>query len=158
MGEFLKFFFQSLLVIGGWYIVNKLSVTRDMDKSRRDMVAKSADSLIEAASKILTKAREYHLEDRNESKEIELKMELQDCSQRINELDIICSDKSIITRSRSCFTELRKAITLEHFEDEHTQPLTNKDLQLQKIADAVLKTNRALLQMKYIQFSKDNAG
>ena len=64
-GEIFKFLSQAVIVGFGWYVVHRLSSARDKDKLRREMLAKTADGLCDDLSKVLTLAREYHLNSRD---------------------------------------------------------------------------------------------
>ena len=121
--ELFKFVAQAAVVGFGWWIVHRLSVARDMEKARREMVAKSADGLIESAGMLLAEARAYHLAPRSTTNELKIKMTIQDMAMRVGGLSAICADKATLAACRAAIAASRRAITSAHFEDEHDAPL-----------------------------------
>ena len=151
--ELVKFLGQAVIVVVGWWVVHQLSSARDRDKSRRELVAKSADALADALGPLLIEAREYHLTARDVARELQLKMALQDLSMRASGLSEVCSDESFLAPCRGDIGGLRRAITGVHFEDEHLEPSGATDSQLQVVAEAVLRARRSLLRLKHRQFT-----
>ena len=150
--ELLKWVTQALVVGVGWLVVHRLSAQRDRDKARREMVAKSADSLVDAVTSLLVEAREYHLSERDVGKELRIKMALQDTAMRASSLSEISQDESVLAPCRADIAALRRAITGAHFEDEYEGALAESESQFQEIADAVSRTKRSLLRLKHRQF------
>lgn len=151
--EILKIAVQITAIVVGWIIVHKFSIARDRDKARREMVSKAADSLTDEITKLMTLATQYHLTQRDVPKENELKIVLQDFSTRASLLSQISDDSTELAALRSSIIGLRKAITAEHFEDEHLIPLSQDSIQVQSIAEAALKAKEKLTKLKYCQFS-----
>jgi hypothetical protein len=138
----------------GWFVVHRLSAARDMDKARREMVAKAADNLVENATSIFFAAKKYHANERDIEAEQRLKMDLQDMSIRAHELSNVVDDPSNLKVCSTSIADLRKAITRRHFEDEHTAILDVNDQQMAEIADAYLRVKRSLFSLKIGQFPK----
>jgi hypothetical protein len=151
-GGFWVFVGQALIVVFGWLVVHKLSAKRDLDKARRELVARSADDLSSALNNVLTDGIRYHRSERDQTSELHLKMTLQDLGFRVSELSQICTEGALLARCRADIAATRKAVTGKHFEDEHEGPLPESDPQLQSIADAVLRAKRSLLSIRYKQF------
>ena len=157
--EFVKWLGQAIVVGVGWWIVHRLSVARDRDKARREMVTKSADGLMDNLSPILETARTYHLSSRDAALELRLKKALQDVAMRVQGLSDVCDNEVVLARCRSAILTLKKSITFEHFEDEHFGALVEGNQQLEAVAESVLRAKRYLLNLKHIQFSdKTNIG
>lgn len=154
-GEFGRWLGQAVVVGIGWGVVHRLSANRDRDKARRELVVKSADSLIEAVGPILTEARAYHLDERREGAELRLKMALQDLAMRVHGLSDVCTMESVLAPCRSEVAALRRSITGKHFEDEHLGPVDSGDQQLEAIADAAMRAKRQFLRLKHLQFPVD---
>ena len=153
--ELLKFIAQAAVVGIGWWIVHRLSVARDREKARREMVAKSADGLIESAGVLLADARAYHLALRNTANELKIKMTIQDMAMRVVGLSAICADNTTLAACRAAIAASRRAITSAHFDDEHDAPLEDSNPQFDEIAESVLRTKRCLLKLKHTQFAFD---
>lgn len=151
-GAFSTWLGQAIVVSAGWYVVHRLSAKRDLDKSRRELVAKSADALVDSLSEVLQLARKYHLETRDVGAEINLKMTIQDLSQRVNAMADICEGAEHVAACRSALIALRRAITGLHFEDEHQTPLAVGDRQLESIAEAVMTAKLQTIRLKHSQF------
>lgn len=156
--EFLKWVGQALVVGVGWFVVDRLSAQRDHDKARREVIAKTVDTLMEAIDMILEDARAYHLEERNPSMELRLKMSLQDVVMRVLSLSVVCAEESALAPCRADIASLRRAATGAHFEDEHLAALAHGDAQLELIAEAALRAKRSLVRLKHLQFSALTAG
>lgn len=153
LAELVKLIIPIVAIVIGWVIVHKLSIARDRDKARREMIGKVVDVLADEASKLMTTSILYHLAARDTAKETELKITLQDFSTRASLLARVSDDAAELACIRSSIVGLRKAITAQHFEDEHVTPLEQRDLQIQLIAESVLKIKENLTKLKYCQFS-----
>ena len=143
---------QAFVIGLGWWVVHRLSAARDRDKARREMVAKSVDGLADGLSGVLTDARDYHISVREVSRELKIKMTLQDLAMRVAGLAEVCADEAFLAPCRADIAALRRAITGEHFEDEHLGPLPDAARQLQSIAEAILRAKRSFLRLKHRQF------
>jgi hypothetical protein len=150
--EVLKTLIQVVSVALGWYVVHRLSVARDRDKARRDLLVKAADSLSDDAGKLLSVARDYHTKNRDRAVEDTIKMTLQDISARTNLLSEISLEAKELASCRSAILAFKKAITATHFEDEHEATLEPGAPQLQSIAAEGLKVKQCYLKLKHKQF------
>lgn len=151
--EFFKWVGQAVVVGFGWFVVHRLSAARDLDKARRELVAKSADGLSDALNTLLADARAYHLETRSIPAELQIKMALQDVTMRTIGLSEVCSDAAALAQCRADLALIRRAVTGQHFEDEHFEPLPESDQQFQAIGDGVFRAKRSFLKLKHLQFS-----
>lgn len=150
--EFWKWVGQAAVVVVGWVVVHRLSAGRDRDKARREMVVKSADQLIDALGDLLSIAHDYHLKVRDPATELRIKMSIQDMAIRAQGISDILNDEQLLAPCRADIALVRRAATGEHFEDEHEHPLGEGAMQVQAIADAVLRAKRAFLRLKHRQF------
>lgn len=150
--EFLKFLGQVVVVAIGWFVVNQLSLTRERDKARRDIVVKSTELLSDGIDKILTESRMYHLQERDTARELVLKMTLQDLAMRMAALSDICDQERLLAPCRSDIAGIRRAVTGTHFEDEHDGKLPETSVHLQAMAESTLKAKRSLLKLKHEQY------
>lgn len=151
--EFFKWVGQAAVVGFGWFVVHRLSAARDLDKARRELVAKSADGLSDALNVLLSDARAYHLGARSIPSEIQIKMALQDVTMRTIGLSEVCSDAAALAQCRADLALIRRAVTGHHFEDEHFAPLPETDQQFQAIGDGIFRAKRSFLKLKHLQFS-----
>ena len=149
--ELARFALPASLVIVGWIVVNHLAVKREMDKSRREMIAKSADGLCDAVDTLFEDANNYHSSERDQKLEVKIKITLSDLSQRVASLAQITQDTSKLTNCLSVVIKLRQAVTSKHFEDEHIGSLGNSSIH-EEIADASLAMKRSLVDLKHSQF------
>lgn len=152
-GEALTFALNTATVVIGWGVVHWLSSNRDREKSRREMVAKSADALVEETNKIFVDARKYHTEQRDLALETKLKVDLQDLSNCARSLVMLSSDAALLATCRSLTRAYWKAITGGHFEDEHDGPLAQRCSQLELIAAQSLFLKQAFMNLKYQQWA-----
>ena len=150
--EFFKLLFQVTSIVVGWVVVHRLSVKRDHDKARREMLVKASDALSDEVDKIFNSAKAYHLTERDRDVEDSLKMSLQDISARTSLMSDISPDARELGSCRSAILSMKKAITATHFEDEHDQPLLVGNDQIQIIASEVLRAKQCFLKLKHRQF------
>lgn len=143
---------QAASIIIGWIVVHKLSVARDLNKARRDMLTKVADAMFDDVSRLLCDALKYHTHTRDSEIESTLKMALQDISSRINLLTVVSNDVRELRLCRTGIINLKKSITGTHFEDEHTTPLLSGADQIQSIAADALRLKEYLQRFKNCQF------
>jgi hypothetical protein len=153
--ELAKIFIQTLAIVIGWVVVHQLTVTRELNKSRREVIFDSADTLIEKVSELFVLALKYHTENRSKSDEVTLKMSLKDVSGQIDLLGDLSVSSVHLDECRKGLIALRKAITASHFEDEHTAPLAQSSSQIQLIAAEVLALNHSFFKLKNSQFPKN---
>ncbi len=152
--ELLRALIQVTPVVLGWLVVHKLSVARERDKARREVLAKSVDSLNDELSKIFALALDYHGNERVRTKENAIKMNLQDISERTNQLAILTNEGALTKFCKAAVLSLKKSITGSHFEDEHLEKIDLASEQIQLIAAEVLKAKRAFLRLKHSQFTE----
>lgn len=152
--EFFKLLISAVFIILGWVIVHKLTEKRDIDKSRRDTISSSIDKLCDQINNIVQEAENYHMSERDFSKENNIKRNLKDFSIRVSSLKDIVGDngcQEIWTNVR----KLKQAITGLHFEDEHTGSLTSQDSQFEIIAEYEVALKRVLFDLKHSQFRQN---
>lgn len=147
--ELFRFSYQAATVVVGWVVVHRLSLRRERDKSRREMISKSIDGLAESIDELLVAGREYHLAERSQENEIRIKMELQDLALRLGGLSELQCDNAQIAQSRSAMVRFKRALTGTHFEDEHEGPLEPGAEQIELIAADALRTKQFLLSIKH---------
>lgn len=154
LGEFIKFGGQAIIVVIGWVVVNKLSATREKDKSRKDIIIKSIDSICDSIDKLFEISRDYHSRStRDHQAEIKIKMLLQDYSLRVASLKDLTGYVPTYIECQDDVLRFRQAITSSHFEDEHTNAEELNSEIFQKIAESALATKRNLITLKHSQFS-----
>ena len=68
--EFARFVGQAIVVCVGWWVVHDLSLRRERDKARRDLVAKTTESMGDVVTSILIEGRAYHLQLRESASEL----------------------------------------------------------------------------------------
>jgi hypothetical protein len=118
--ELARFVLPASLVIVGWIVVNQLAVKREMDKSRREMIAKSADGLCDSIDKLFEYSNDYHSSERDGKLEVKIKITLNDISQRVASLMQITQDTNKLT---NCLTSIIKLPSCykQALEDEHVE-------------------------------------
>jgi hypothetical protein len=137
----------------GWVIVHWLSKARDIDKERRSLISNTAESQIVTVNALLLVSRAYHINgSRDQELELKIKMGLQDLAESVSALHRIVQEPSSIRSALNAIKNLRRAITGEHFEDEHTGPLTERDIIIEGIALEALNAKRALLILRHAQY------
>lgn len=149
---------QSFLVIVGWVVVHTLSVYRDVEKNRRETITSIIDELMENTDSIFNLSTQYHTEERSQTKEIEIRMALQDYQIQISGLTQICNTPShgkINKIEKQLLKSLRQAVTLNHFSDEHDAPIDHEDIIIRNMVDVVVELKKSLVELRndYIKTS-----
>lgn len=151
--ELLKFAIQAAIVGVGWWVVNRMAISRERDKSRREMITKNVDSLTDFADKIFEMGRDYHFSvERDQKNEIKLKIALQDFSYRVGRLELLTGDPTSIAQHRESVVRFRRSITEHHFEDEFFGPLDTSSPVSQDMASSVISMKQCLQDLKHLQF------
>jgi hypothetical protein len=143
----------SLFVILGWGVVHRLSIGRDHDKARREMLVKSVDSMIDDVDQLFKNALEYHREERDIQKELSIKICFQDLTSRTGALSVLCDSSSDLDACGNSLNKFKQAITRTHFEAEHERPMSDTDTQINNIADTMLGVKRAYMRVKHKQYA-----
>jgi len=118
------------------------------------MVAKAVDELAVCAISIFLMATRYHTMARLMEEELRLKMDLQDMGMRLHQLGAVVDAAMDLRACIAAIAELRKAITGQHFEDEHIAALGSGSPQIAEIVDAYLRLKRSLFALKIGQFPR----
>lgn len=142
---------QTASIVVGWIVVHKLSTARELDKARREMLAKATDSLSSDVTNILGSALKYHTTPRNTEVEQSLKMTLQDISGRVGLLSEVSNNVAEIRQCRAAIVSLKKSVTGSHFEDEHDTPMAEGTQQIQAIAADALRLRQCFQKLKQRQ-------
>jgi hypothetical protein len=153
VSEILKFGGQALIVALGWFVVHKLSIKRDTDKARREMVAKAADGLSDLTDQIFAMSIKYHMTaDRDSASEASVLMKLSDLGCRLGSLASLVSEGSVLEECTHAVVGLRQAVTKQNFQDQHEAALTMESQTIQMISATVIKVKQVFLELKHSQF------
>lgn len=136
---------SAVLVVIGWFVVNKAQSNRERRKQIREHVVDLCDDLAELEALAIG----YHTTPREETKE-------QEIISKLGRLEKACSMLPRFLESQKFFKAvhpmklamdgsrmqvLRKAMTLNHFGDEHTEGLGRQD-------DYILTLELAAVEMR----------
>lgn len=136
---------SSLLVVLGWFVVNKTQANRERRKQIREFVGMLIDILAELEISII----EYHTKKRDETLEQTLISRLTRFEKACARLPNFLSNQWPFLKAAKVnrvkvdpylIQEMRKAMTLKHFLDEHDRPLPRSDpliLEIQNTTDVV---------------------
>ncbi len=128
---------SGVLVVVGWYVVNKAQANRERRKQIREYVTDLATDLDD----IETLAIDYHTTERDVAKEHELISKLgrfeKACSILPKFIDRQTFFKAVppekLNVDGESLQQLRKAMTLRHFADEHTAAIFANDGLIQEL-------------------------
>lgn len=151
--DLLKITLQSVLIVIGWIIVHKLSFTRDLQKSRRDTVAASIDKLCDQVNMISEHAVEYHLSDREISREQKLNRILKDLNIRVSSFKDLVNENDDCKQVWQQAIKYKQSITGKHFEDEHVSKLLCSDDVIENIAEQESLLKIYLYDLKHAQLN-----
>jgi hypothetical protein len=143
---------SAILVVVGWFVVNKAQGNRERRKQIREYVAGLRNNIDALETLVIG----YHTSGRDESKEGEIISKLgrfeKACStlprftesQRV--LQAVSKEKLKIPGSD--LQVLRKAMTLEHFGGEHDGPLSRQHECIQNLELAFVEVQEALERVR----------
>lgn len=139
---------SALMVVIGWYVVNKAQANRERRKHIREHIGDLQDELAELEESAI----DYHTNARDLTKEHRVLY-------RLGRFEKACSDLPRFVKSQRFFravpescleideakiSALNRAVTLTHFADEHDGPVLMGDQLVQELGGAVVELNNAL--------------
>lgn len=145
-------FFSAVLVVVGWYVVNKAQSNRERRKQIREYISDLCENLEEIEALAIT----YHTTERAEEKE-------QEIISKLGRFEKACSILPQFTESQKYLKAvpasklsvdakllqiLRKAMTLEHFGDEHSGALSRRHDHIQNLELASDNVQEALEKIR----------
>ncbi len=139
---------SAILVVVGWFVVNKAQANRE----RRKQIREFASGLIKDLSEIERAAIQYHVEPRDKKEESLILTRLTRLEKACGIFPEFLNNQNIFRAVKverlhvdsNLLREMRKAITLEHFWDEHTQPIEVDSAIVQNIGLAVSELQEAI--------------
>lgn len=145
-------FFSAVLVVVGWYVVNKAQSNRERRKQIREYISDLCDNLEEIEALAIA----YHTTERAEEKE-------QEIISKLGRFEKACSMLPRFTESQKYLKAVpasklsvdakllqtfRKAMTLEHFGDEHAGALSRRHGHIQNLELASDEVQEALEKIR----------
>jgi hypothetical protein len=138
----------AILVIAGWFIVNKTQANRERRKHLRDAAAELQDKLWEIEKITI----EYHSTSRQRALEREIVAKLGRFEKGCAALPRFVASqrfwpackKDNVKIDAKAIQQFRKALTLRHFYDEHTDALDDGDDLIQLIEVACTEVNQSI--------------
>lgn len=139
---------SALMVVLGWYVVNKAQANRERRKQIREHIGDLQDELAELEESAI----EYHTIGRDLAKEHRVLY-------RLGRFEKACSDLPRFVKSQrllkavpvSCLeidatkiSALNRSVTLAHFADEHDGPVLMGDLLVRELEGAVVEVHNVL--------------
>ena len=144
---------NTALIVIGWAVVHFASRSRDRDKARRELIVKAVDGLSDQVTKHFSVALAYHSSpSRDLTKEIELKIGLQDLSRQTQFVNGTMRPTRDGVQSSDLLNAFKKSVTGVHFEDEWMSALLPNSEQLNLIAASALALRTYYAETKYEQF------
>lgn len=130
-----------ILVIIGWFVVNKTQANRERRKQIREFIADLLDRLGDLETLVV----EYHTTERNQSKEHEIISRLTRFEKACESLqDFVAGQcfspavkKSLLEIDAKKIQVLRRSMTLNHFSDDHTATIPHESELVQELELAV---------------------
>ncbi len=133
-----------LLVVGGWIVVYQLQALQ----ARRKLLREEVEKTRQAVEKLLEMALKFHTTPFDEDKRTAILLSFNDIERRYTLFPKIARARSrclphavkptLVEIDPNTFVTLRKAITLEHFEDAEAEPLKHNHKQISDIRVAAV--------------------
>lgn len=145
---FLPSLMSGVLVIAGWFVVNKAQANRERRKQIREFVAALIKDLVELEKSII----DYHTNQRNAPAEQAIISRLTRFEKSCgllpqfvaNQLFLKATTAKSLIVSPLVVQRMRKAMTLKHFSDEHDGSINCTDPLIQEIEIATNEVQEAL--------------
>lgn len=140
---------SAVLVVVGWFVVNKAQSNRERRKQIREYVSDLCDDLGELEALAIG----YHTAIREEAKEQEIISKLGRLEKACSMLPRFLESQKYLFKAVQpeklkmdgrCMQVLRKAMTLNHFGDEHTAALGRQDEYILSLELAAMEMQEAL--------------
>ena len=139
---------SGILVISGWIVVNKAQANRERRKQIREFGAGLMKDLTELEKSVI----EYHTNLRDTAVEQALISKLARFEKACGLLPRFVASQRVLKAASAdqlkidprVIQRMRKAMTLEHFSDEHDEPISNVDPLIQGIEIAASEVQEAL--------------
>jgi hypothetical protein len=132
---------SATLVVIGWFVVTKTQANRE----RRKQIREFASDLMDRLGVLEKLAVEYHTSERDQTKEHEIISKLARFEKACDSIqDFVegqcffgAAPKSALEIDAKQIQQFRRAMTLNHFADEHTEVLTHQSDLIQEFEIAV---------------------
>ena len=118
-------------------------------------MVKAADALSDQVAKLVTVAVTYHSgNERESSKEIEIKSTLQDLSLQTRLINQAVRPIRDGAQSSRLHTAFKQSITAHHFEDEWDKPQSINGVEVSEIAATGIAIRAYFAEIKFEQFER----
>lgn len=144
---------SAVLVVVGWFVVNKAQSNRERRKQIREYVTDLCDDLGELEALAI----QYHTASREESKEQEIISKLGRIEKACSALPRFVESQKYFFKAvqpeklkmnGQCMQVLRKAMTLTHFGDEHTAALSRQNEHILSLELAAVEMREVLERVR----------
>ena len=144
---------SAVLVVVGWFVVNKAQSNRERRKQIREYVTGLCDDLGELEALSI----QYHTASREEAKEQEIISKLGRIEKACSALPRFVESQKYFFKAvqpeklrmnGQCMQVLRKAMTLTHFGDEHTAALSRQDEYILSLELATVEMREVLERVR----------
>lgn len=119
-----------LIAVTGWGVSHILTVRRDGDRFRREVLGKEVDMILAMVANTFDMALEYHTQDRNICLERKILIAIDRLSHRVQNLPLTRLDQEQKSRAVERIIDYKIAITGKHFEGDHDGPIEGESNQL----------------------------
>lgn len=145
---------SAVLVISGWFVINKAQANRERRKQIREFLTELIKNLAELEESVIN----YHTKPREASVE-------QALIDRLARFERACGLPPQFVASQrflkavppknlkvdpSVIQRMRKAMTLKHFSDEHTEQVDRGDPLIREIVDATDEVREKLEEVRLV--------
>jgi hypothetical protein len=152
LNTYLPSLLSAVLVVAGWYIVNKAQANRE----RRKQIREFASGLSKDLSDLEAVVIKYHTDPRDKSGERQIISKLTRFETACGILPKFVENQRFFKATPSqnlivsglVIQQMRKAMTLKHFYDEHSEPLDDSDQLIQGILASTDKVQETLTDVR----------
>lgn len=143
---------SAVMVVVGWYVVHKAQANRERRKQIREYVTDLRDDLANLEKLVF----DYHTSERDVAKEHEIISKLGRFERACSTLPrFIYSQRFLkavplekLNVDAKCMQELRKAMTLQHFADEHLSAIDVHHALIQQMESTAVDMQEALERVR----------
>ncbi|MDH4867954.1 hypothetical protein SBO82_13375 [Alcaligenes nematophilus] len=139
----------AVVAIIGWIVSHLLTVRRERDKVRRDMLTKDIDFALDLTRITLEMVLDYHTSERSKQSERKILIQFDRLGDRIVNLPLSKSTEIGREELSNLMIDFKRAATGMHFQEEHDWKLSGSSDQLAFCQHNAARLESGLLRIRH---------
>lgn len=139
----------AIVAIIGWIVSHLLTVRRERDKVRRDMLTKDIDFTLDLTRITLEMVLDYHTSERSTQSERKILIQFERLGDRIISLPLSKPTQIDKDELSNLLIDFKRAATEAHFQEEHDWKLSGSSEQLALCQYNAARLENGLLRIRH---------